>query len=81
MRKCLYLLAGLLCAGAMPAQAQPYWIQESPATSPSARSDHAMAYDAGHGQTVLFGGGDSTGDFLGDTWVWDGTTWTQKRAR
>ena len=34
MRKCWYWLAGVLCAGAIPAQASPYWIQESPADEP-----------------------------------------------
>jgi uncharacterized protein (TIGR03437 family) len=32
-----------------------------------------MAFDSAHGQVVLFGGED-----LNDTWVWDGTNWTQK---
>jgi hypothetical protein len=39
-----------------------------------------MAYDADHGQMVLFGGG-TNGDtlgFLNDTWTWDGTNWTQQ---
>jgi len=34
-----------------------------------------MAYDAAMGQIVLFGG--YNGNYPGDTWVWDGTTWTQ----
>jgi hypothetical protein len=32
--------------------------------------------DAARAQVVLFGGRNSQGD-LGDTWVWDGTNWTQ----
>ena len=36
-----------------------------------------MAYDAAHGQIVLFGGRNDGGNFS-DTWVWDGTNWTQK---
>jgi hypothetical protein len=35
-----------------------------------------MAYDGVHGQVVLFGGIEGT-TFLGDTWTWDGTEWTQ----
>jgi len=35
-----------------------------------------MAYDAAHGQVVLFGG--SGAGILGDTWVWDGSNWTEK---
>jgi hypothetical protein len=36
-----------------------------------------MAYDETQGQVVLFGGLDSNGDMLADTWVWNGTDWTQ----
>jgi hypothetical protein len=35
-----------------------------------------MAYDAATGTVVLFGGGGNHD--LGDTWTWDGTTWTQQ---
>lgn len=56
---------------------------------PPARSRAAMAYDEARGVMVLFGGGlcDSSvcnpgnpGGFLyyGDTWEWDGTTWTER---
>ena len=34
----------------------------------------SMAYDPATGQLVLFGGDD--GSVLGDTWTWNGTTWT-----
>jgi sugar lactone lactonase YvrE len=54
------------------------WTLQSPAASPSARADHAMAYDAGHGQVVLFGGFTDDGSTLGDTWLWNGTTWTEQ---
>ncbi len=54
------------------------WTQQSPATSPSARADHAMAYDAAQSNVVLFGGFTDFGATLGDTWVWNGTTWTQQ---
>jgi hypothetical protein len=36
-----------------------------------------MAFDAAHGRVVLFGGA-VTGGFMGDTWTWDGATWTQQ---
>jgi len=36
-----------------------------------------MAYDAVHGQVVLFGGLSSTFELLNDTLVWDGTNWSQ----
>jgi plastocyanin len=37
-----------------------------------------MTYDAGGGQVVLFGGLDASGNTLGDTWTYNGTTWTQQ---
>src|SRR5579884_428712 len=37
-----------------------------------------MVFDTATGNTVLFGGISSTGTDLGDTWVWDGSNWTQK---
>ena len=36
-----------------------------------------MAYDAATGTVVLFGGERQLGT-LGDTWTWDGTTWTKQ---
>jgi hypothetical protein len=57
------------------------WIQQTPATSPEARFSATMAYDASSGQVVLFGGEAFTAngvDFVGDTWTWNGTTWTQQ---
>ena len=55
------------------------WTQKFPPISPPARSMHAMAYDSGHGQVVLFGGSpEGSGATGNDTWVWDGSTWTQK---
>ncbi len=55
------------------------WTQEFPKNSPPARYQHAMAYDSVHGQVVLFGGlnGDLLNDALADTWLWDGTNWTE----
>jgi hypothetical protein len=47
--------------------------------SPLPRADHAMAYDALRGRTVLWGGWYSNNgiNYFGDTWTWDGTTWSQ----
>jgi hypothetical protein len=36
-----------------------------------------MAYDAATSNVVLFGGAGVSGD-LGDTWTWDGSTWTKQ---
>jgi hypothetical protein len=77
--RALVVLAGLLLPTVAPAQTLiPNWVQLSPATSPSARGNYAVAYDAAHGQIVLFGGYSGPGAYLGDTWIWNGTTWTQK---
>lgn len=54
------------------------WYGPLPSTyaPPSARSHHAMVYDATNRLVVLFGGNDGTND-LQDTWTWNGTTWRQ----
>jgi hypothetical protein len=46
------------------------WTWNSPLNSPTPRIFQAMAYDAAHGQAVLFGGDDNLGSVLNDTWVW-----------
>ncbi len=46
-------------------------------SGPSARVQHAMAYDAARGITVLFGGNNRTGHNA-ETWEWNGTAWTQR---
>jgi galactose oxidase-like protein len=74
------LLITVFCTAAIlaPANGQT-WSPKSPASSPSARNEHALAYDSGHGQVVLFGGTNAANTaFLADTWVWDGANWTQK---
>jgi hypothetical protein len=52
------------------------WQQLNPATSPPARHNADMIYDAADQDVVLFGGYD--GQYLGDTWTWNGTTWTEQ---
>lgn len=56
------------------------WNRSTPASSPSKRYYSQMAYDGKTGKMIMFGGLDYvSGDFsyLGDTWSWDGTNWTQ----
>jgi hypothetical protein len=36
-----------------------------------------MAYDASRGTTLLFGGLGTGSTFRGDTWIWNGTSWTE----
>jgi hypothetical protein len=53
------------------------WAPVTPSgKSPAARAEHAMVYDSALHRAVLFGGYDFARD--NDTWVWDGTAWTEK---
>jgi hypothetical protein len=52
------------------------WTLLSPAASPPARFNHAMAYDYQR-HVIVLTGGFSTSRFS-DTWEWNGTTWTQR---
>ena len=57
------------------------WLRLTPATAPSARRALAMVYDPVRARVVMFGGcTTATIDCgpLGDTWEWDGTTWSQQ---
>src|SRR5262249_32180113 len=49
----------------------------TPGSSPTARYHAAMVYDSQRARTVLFGGATSSGP-NGETWEWNGTTWTQR---
>lgn len=50
------------------------------AAAPPARFHPAMAFDERRGRAVLFGGMDLSGGLLGDTWIWDGASWTETAA-
>jgi len=57
------------------------WGRHTPDRVPPARAQAALAYDAARGRTILFGGErfipNGVG-YLGDTWEWDGETWTER---
>ena len=55
------------------------WVEKSPSTSPDWRSDVGMSYDVVQQEVVLFGGNIccSTPGERDDTWVWDGTSWSE----
>jgi len=53
------------------------WEELTPATNLPARSFFASAYDAVSGKIVVFGGLDSTGQQLDETWTFDGNSWSQ----
>lgn len=55
------------------------WTRRLPPASPSPRIAFAMGYDPVRQRVVLFGGLTyHGGTFLGDTWEYDGVTWTQR---
>ena len=54
------------------------WTLRTPPISPPGRDSHSLTYDAGRKRVVMFGGRTAPSiDGLGDTWEWDGQTWTQ----
>ncbi len=77
MNKCtLTVFAATLLAVSGVGQA-PDWTQVTPANSPGGRDGQAMAYDSARGRVVVFGGRNSMGSYLNDTWEYDGVNWTQ----
>ncbi len=55
------------------------WTDVSSPTSPQARRQFAMTYDELRQEVVLFGGIDNAApEVFEDTWVWNGTTWSNK---
>lgn len=76
-RSVLAVTAAVLCTKG--AHAQPGgWTQFS-GSGPSARCQHAMAYDSRPGRhvVVLFGGDLGSGP-TDETWEWDGDSWTRR---
>jgi hypothetical protein len=54
------------------------WTELTPAHSPPARYLSSMAFDPAIGEILLFGGATlASGQPLSDTWVFDGTDWTE----
>jgi hypothetical protein len=54
------------------------WTQLSPSSSPKPRWRMGTAYDSARQQVLLFGGTRNIDQcFYGDTWTWDGVTWTE----
>ncbi|MGE5183616.1 MAG: hypothetical protein ACM31C_16205, partial [Acidobacteriota bacterium] len=51
----------------------------TPAPVPPGRAGAAMAFDANIGHVIMFGGAEASGggSTVAETWVWDGTNWTQ----
>jgi len=74
-------LAAFWCAASpAPAQTADWAKQETGLGRIPARVGAMMAFDAAHGNSVMFGGigVSSLGPInLDDTWIWDGKKWTQ----
>jgi PASTA domain len=51
------------------------WEAKASATSPSARANGSMAYDAAAERLILFGGSNQNLSLPGGTWAWDGSGW------
>ena len=80
----LYFGGGLGCDASSSAVAGDTWTYRNGSwtnlsgglsVEPSARWGIAMAYDAADNEVVLFGGMDSFGSPLGDTWVFSNGSW------
>jgi hypothetical protein len=74
------LFASTVIAAAMVAPAAGQgasWTQITTANSPSARRDHAMAFDSVRGKVVMFGGYTVSTGLRDDTWEYDGVSWSQ----
>ena len=59
-----------------PATAQFDWSRVTTSAAPSARYGTAMAFNSASGDAVLFGGENSIGTRLQDSWTYNGTNWT-----
>ena len=70
----LIALVGAVLASS-PVAAQTWTQHNKGVWSPPARYSPAMAYDSVRQRVVLFGGRGSSWLF-GDTWEWDGSSWT-----
>ena len=58
------------------------WTQLSPAVDPGQLTNGVLVFDGARQQTVMFGGSRTSGSewepYVAETWVWDGTTWTEQ---
>ncbi len=52
------------------------WSELTLENSPSVRGSPAMAYNPERKKILLYGGFDSSGNELDDTWEWDGSQWS-----
>jgi hypothetical protein len=75
----LALFAGPLgtAASAAAVSASPTWSSLSPPTSPPGVVNAVAAYDSADSTVVMFGGRLADGALSDQTWVWNGSVWSQ----
>src|SRR5438067_12056359 len=71
------VLVGLGAGASAATPAAPVWTLLRPAFASPPRGAMTMAYDPVSRFVVTFGGFDSTGQYLNQTWIWDGIEWAQ----
>lgn len=65
----------------VPSISQASEVRVGPGQSPSPRWDPVLAYQGARGAQVLLFGGRDANRYFGDTWTWDGRSWTRRRPR
>lgn len=53
------------------------WTQRFPSVAPTSRFLMDIEFDAAREEIVVFGGQDTSGVVLDDTWLWNGSNWAQ----
>ncbi len=83
LRSTVVLFGGKDSSGQMPADVWELpasnpgaWICID-ATGPEGRAGHGMWHAFPDSGTILFGGINQAGQYLNDTWIWNGTSWTK----
>ncbi|MBI1801214.1 MAG: hypothetical protein HY259_13075 [Chloroflexi bacterium] len=78
----MWLIIGLALASvaAAPASVPAQWVRFNTSNAPTATAAHMLAYDSKRGVVVKFGGSDSNGDLINETWELDPRTrtWTKR---
>jgi hypothetical protein len=71
------LPAGAALLNSTPAAPTYDWATVTPPTSPPQLTNASAVYDHDDNTVVLFGGVEPDGTLSDNTWVWNGTTWTE----
>src|SRR5439155_12631143 len=71
------LLCSIMAIGPAAAAGGRVWTELRPALPSPPRAAMTMEFDPVSGFVVTFGGFDDTGQYLNQTWIWDGIEWAQ----